>query len=80
MILGKTYKQIDDKRQKYLKKWYNKRQKVFIWIPVVLNQGDIVWLQYAWKDLGIYHDNNNDKLYYYIGSSFIYYINETGNV
>ncbi|MFA5166772.1 MAG: hypothetical protein WC449_05805 [Candidatus Paceibacterota bacterium] len=73
MKLTKSYNEKRLEKQRFNKKWFGKRKKVFLWLPTRMNDGSTAWLQYAWLDYGIERDYDKINLlsghvsYYYEG-------------
>ena len=53
MIFGKSCAEKHKIKQAKLQKLYG-RVRVFAWFPVKENYGRWVWMQYAFKDCGVY--------------------------
>lgn len=71
MIFFKTRTQAREAVQAGLRQWYNKRNRVFIFIPRWLSDGRLVWLQYVYREYNIYIDYFGDyrwdgEVYYYL--------------
>lgn len=72
MIFFKTYEHYEKEQQRSFCKWYKKRERVFLLFPRWLANGQLAWLQYVYKDRGIYKDMWKD---YNLGET-VYYLEE----
>ena len=75
MIFGKSYEEKHKIEQAKLQK-IKGRVKVFAWFPVKENYGRWVWMQYVFKDCGVYQARG---VFYKASGSPVYHLTNKVN-
>ena len=62
MVFFETDRSKFERNQARLKYLYNKRRRVFALFPTGLADGRVAWLQYIWKDYGVYKSSRSGDI------------------